>query len=80
MLNLAINTAPASCNRLTTVASSVGHPVAEGLSAVGRGDARGIQQILAAPRDAVQRAAIVAGGDLLVGLLGLLRAPTRGWV
>ena len=50
-----------------------GHAIAERLRAVGGWNSRGVQQILAAPRDAVQRSAIFARGDFLVGLLGLLQ-------
>ena len=70
-LSLAIRTAPASSRRLTTAASSCGDAVAEGLGAVGGGDAGGVEQIFAAPGDAVQRAAIFSGGDFAVGLFGL---------
>ena len=45
-----------------------GHAIAERLGAVGGGDAGGVEQVLRAPGNAVQRAAILAGGDLLVGL------------
>jgi hypothetical protein len=48
-----------------------GHAIAVRLGAVGGRDAGGIDQILGAPRDAVQRAAILSGGDLHVGLFGL---------
>ena len=47
--------------------------VAEWLGAPGGRNAGGVEQVFAAPRDAVQRAAIFAGGDFGVGLLGLLQ-------
>ena len=48
-----------------------GHAVAIRLGAVGGGDAGGVEQVLPAPGDAVERAAVVSGGDLTVGLLRL---------
>ena len=54
-----------------------GHAVAIRLGAVGGGNAGGVEKILRAPRNAMQRAAIVPGGDLAVGLLGLRQAPGR---
>ena len=68
---MATSTAPASCRRCTTAASSGRDAIAERLGAVGGRDAGGIEQIFAAPGDAVQRAAIFAGGDFDVGLFGL---------
>ena len=43
----------------------------EGLGAVGGGDVGGVEEILCAPGDAVERAAVVAGGDFGVGGFGL---------
>ena len=54
------------------------HAIAVGLGAVGGRDPGGIHQILGAPRDAVQRAAILAGGDLQVRLLGLRQGQVAG--
>ena len=45
------------------------HAIAERLGAVGRRDVLRVEQILHAVRDAVQRTAVLAGGDLGVGLL-----------
>ena len=45
--------------------------IAERLGAVSSGDSGGVQKILAAPRDAVKRTAVFAGGDFFVGLLCL---------
>ena len=56
----------------------VGNAVAEGLGAVGGGDAGGVEQVLAAPGNAVQRAAIFSGGDFLVGLLRLCESEIAG--
>jgi hypothetical protein len=42
------------------------------LGAIGGGDAGCVEEIFAAPGDAVQRAAVVAGGDLAIGLAGLI--------
>ena len=50
----------------------LGLAILEGFGAVGRRDSRGVQEILRAPRNAMQRPAILAGGDFFVGLLGLL--------
>ncbi len=47
------------------------HAISVRLSAVGGGYAGRVEQILTAPRDAVQRSTIVTGGDLLVGLFRL---------
>ena len=52
--------------------------VAEGLGAVGGGDAGGVEQVLAAPGDAVQWAAVMSGGDLGVGLLRLFEGEVAG--
>ena len=53
--SLATSTAPAASSRLTTVASVIGHAIRERLRAPGRGDAGGIQQVLRARGDAMQR-------------------------
>jgi len=45
--------------------------VAEGFCAVGGGDSGGVEKILAAPGDAVKRAAVFADGDFRVGFFGL---------
>ena len=55
-----------------------GHAVAIWLGAVGGGNAGGVQQILGAPRYAMQWAAIVSGGNLAVGLLGLRQRQIAG--
>ena len=55
----------------------LGDAVAERLSAVSRGNARGVEEIFCAPGNAVQRAAIVAGGDFRVGAAGLLERHAR---
>ena len=49
-----------------------GHAITKRLCSVGRRNARRVEQILATPRNAVQRSAIIAGGDFLIGLPGLL--------
>ena len=67
-LSLATSTAPASCRRFTTAASCAGHAVAIRLGAVGGGDAGRVEKVLGAPGNAVQRPAILACRDLLVGL------------
>ena len=59
--SLATSTAPASSSRSTTVASKSKHLVSIGLGAPGRRDALGGEQVLGAPGNAVQRAAIPAG-------------------
>src|SRR5262249_40905384 len=51
---------------------------AEGLGAVGGGNALSVEQVFAAPGDSVQRAAILAGGDLAVGPLRLLQSEIAG--
>ena len=71
-LSLATSTAPAAWRRFTTAASSRGDAIAERLRAIGGRDAGGIEKILGAPRNAVQRPAILAGRDFRVGLFGLL--------
>ena len=43
----------------------------EGLGAPGRGDVGGVEEVFCAPGDAVERAAVLAGGDLGVGGFGL---------
>src|ERR1022692_992779 len=70
MLSLATSTAPASCRRFTTAASWVGTPP-EWLSAVHGWDARGIHEVLGAPRDAMQWPTVLARPDFLVSLPGL---------
>ena len=72
--SLAMSTAPASCSRATTAESVVRDAVPEGLGAVRRRDALRVEQVLHAEGDAVQRAAVLARGDLGVGLLRLRRA------
>ena len=54
------------------------YAIAEGLRAIGGGDVGGVEQILCAPGNAVQRATIAAGGDLAIGLLGLLERMVFG--
>ena len=63
-LSLATSTAPASMQALHYNGILRGHTVAIRLGAVGGGDTGGIEQIFGAPRDAMQRAAVVSGGDL----------------
>src|SRR5262249_34900444 len=46
----------------------VGSTIAIGFCAIGRGNARGIEQVLGAPRNTVQWAAVLTGGDLGVCL------------
>ena len=70
-LSLATSTAPASLQPLHHGGVSVGHAIAIRLGAVGGGDAGGVEQVFRAPGNAVQRAAIFAGGDFGVGLLRL---------
>ena len=54
------------------------HAIAVWLGAVGGRDAGGIDQIFGAPRDAVQRTAILAGSDLQVRLFGLRQGQVAG--
>jgi hypothetical protein len=54
------------------------HAIAIRFGAVGGGNAGGVQKILRAPRYAMQRAAIVSGGNLAVGLLGLRQSQVAG--
>ena len=72
MLSLAISTAPASLRRFDDRGILLGDAVAERLGAVSGGNARGVEEIFCAPGNAVQRAAILAGGDFRVGAAGLL--------
>src|SRR5579883_2477184 len=51
-----------------------GDAVAKRFGAVGGGNAGGVEEILAAPGNAVERSAVLAGGDFSVGLLGLLES------
>ncbi len=44
-----------------------GNAISVGLRSVGGGDAGGVEQILRAPRNAVERPAVFSGGDFLVG-------------
>ena len=74
MLSLATSTAPASLRRSTTALFFVGTRSLIGLRAVGGGNAGGIQQVLRAPGNAVQRSAIMAGGNFGVGLAGLVES------
>ena len=69
--SLATSTAPASRSRSTTVASDIDHLLRVRRRAPGGLDAFGGEQILGAPRDAVQRAAIPSGLQIAVGLRGL---------
>ena len=73
MLSLATSTAPAALSRSTTALFFRGNAVAIGLCAIGGGNARGVEQVLSAPWNAVQRAAIVACCDFRVGLACLLK-------
>ena len=74
MLSLAMSTAPACVEAVDDGGVSVGDAVAEGLGAVGGGDAGGVEQVLCAPGNAVERAAIMAGGNFSVGAAGLLES------
>src|SRR5205085_10275847 len=47
------------------------HAVSVRLGAVCGRDTGGVDEVFSAPRDAVQRSAVLARGDLLVGLPGL---------
>ena len=49
----------------------LGNAVAERLGAIRGGNASGVEKILAAPGDAVKRAAVFTSGNFCVGLLGL---------
>ena len=55
-----------------------GDAVLEGFGAPGGGDVGGVEEIFCAPGDAVEWAAVVAGGDLGVGWLWLARGRGRG--
>ncbi len=50
----------------------------EGFGAVGGGDVGGVEEIFCAPGDAVEWAAVVAGGDLGVGGFGLGEGVVAG--
>ena len=54
-----------------------GHAIAERLCAIGRSNSRRVEQILAAPRDAVQRSAIFARGNFFVRLSACSSAKSR---
>src|SRR5437868_6404340 len=51
-----------------------GYAVPERLCAVGCRDTRGIEKVFTAPRDAVQRTAVPAGGDLFICFLRLRKS------
>ena len=70
-LSFAISTAPASLQPAHDGGVCGRDAVPERLRAVRRRDAGGVEQILDAVRDAVQRAAILARGDFRVGLFRL---------
>ena len=72
-LSLATSTAPASCRRFTTTASSAGTRLRNGSAPYVVGMPAVSRRSFAAPRNAVQRSAIFAGGDFFVGLLRLLQ-------
>ena len=72
MLSFASSTAPAALSRSVTAAFFSGNSVPVGFGAVGRGNSGGVEEILRAPGNAVERPAIVASGNLRVGLAGLL--------
>ncbi len=55
-----------------------GDAVLEGLGAVGGGDVGGVEEVFCAPGNAVERAAIVAGGDFGVGGFGLREGVVAG--
>ena len=55
-----------------------GDAVAEGLGAVGGWNAGRVQQIFAAPGNAVQWATIFSGGDFCVGLFRLFQREVAG--
>ena len=48
-----------------------GDAIPKGLGAIRGGNARGVQKVLRAPWNAMQRSAILAGRDFLIGTLGL---------
>ena len=50
----------------------------EGLSAVGGGNVGGVEEVFCAPGDAVEWAAVVAGGDFGVGGFGLCEGVVAG--
>src|ERR1700676_1108623 len=50
-----------------------GDTVSKRLGAVRRGNSSGIQKVLAAPWDAMQRPAVPARGNFLIGFFGLLK-------
>ena len=75
---LAMSTAPASSRRLTTVASASKHLLFEATCSPGGGIAFHGEQILRAPGQAVQRAAIFSCGDVGVGFAGLREGAVFG--
>jgi len=48
-----------------------GDAVAKRLGTVGRRNSGGVEQVFAAPRNTVQRAAVFSGGNFFVSFLGL---------
>ena len=76
--SLATSTAPASSSRAATVALPVDHPVLERRRAPGGRIARIGDQVLGPPGNAVQRTAIMARGDLPIGLRRLLEREVLG--
>ena len=66
-VSFATSTAPASFSRRRPRRVGVGHAIAKRLGALRRRDARGVEQVLHAIRNAVQRTAVPARGDLGVG-------------
>src|SRR5262249_54185800 len=55
-----------------------GHAIPVRLGAIRSRDTGGIQQVFAAPRDAVQGAAVMAGGDFAVRLACLRQSKVAG--
>ena len=78
MVSLAMSTAPAASRRLTTSASSSKVWCLEAGRAPGGGVAFDGEQIFSAPGDAVERAAVMAGGELAVGSGGLCEGAVFG--
>jgi collagen type III alpha len=52
--------------------------VAEGLGAIGGGNAGGVEEVFGAPGDAVEGTAVVASGHFLIGAAGLLEGVVGG--
>ncbi len=57
-----------------------GDAVLEGFGAIRGGDVRGVEEVFGSPGDAVEGTAVVSGGNLGVGLLGLREGVVAGKV